>query len=131
MALETVSMIRGCCPSCGKTLRIKAALAGRRIRCPNVDCQELLTASVDGRITALELAKPNDSFSSDVIIPRTVGREPGESILLFLAGLGLIGLGALITYLSYQMASDGGQYVVTVGLFLAGGGMVLRSLFSK
>ena len=43
-------------------------------------------------------------------------------------GLIFIIIGALITAVTYSMAEDGGTYVVTVGLFICGGLLILKSL---
>lgn len=53
-------------------------------------------------------------------------RKSGMTSLMI--GVGLIVLGAVITGATYSAADPGGTFVVTIGLFLAGGIAVLRGL---
>ena len=47
----------------------------------------------------------------------------------FLKGIGFLALGALVTGITYSVASGGGTYVVTTGLFAAGGIYVIIGFF--
>ena len=47
----------------------------------------------------------------------------------FLKGIGFLALGALVTGVTYSMASGGGTYVVTTGLFAVGGIYVIIGFF--
>lgn len=49
---------------------------------------------------------------------------------LILAGAAMLAVGAVATYLSYSSASSGGSYMVTTGLFLAGGAAIIRGLLT-
>ena len=44
-------------------------------------------------------------------------------------GIFFLVLGAIITGVTYSAASSGGSYVVTTGLFLVGGWMILKGLW--
>lgn len=54
-------------------------------------------------------------------------RKSGKATLLI--GVGILGLGALITAGSYNMASGGGHYVITSGLFMVGAWFVIKGLW--
>ena len=60
-------------------------------------------------------------------IKKTEFRKSGKTTILI--GAGMLGLGALITAGSYNMASGGGHYVITSGLFLVGAWLVLKGLW--
>ena len=47
----------------------------------------------------------------------------------FLKGIGVLALGAVVTGITYSMASGGGTYVVTSGLFAVGGIYVIIGVF--
>ena len=47
----------------------------------------------------------------------------------FLKGIGFLALGAIVTGVTYSMASGGGTYVVTTGLFAVGGIYVIIGFF--
>lgn len=47
----------------------------------------------------------------------------------FLKGIGFLALGAVVTGVTYSMASGGGTYVVTTGLFVVGGLYVIIGFF--
>ena len=47
----------------------------------------------------------------------------------FLKGIGFLALGAVVTGITYSMASGGGTYVVTTGLFAVGGIYVIIGFF--
>ena len=47
----------------------------------------------------------------------------------FLKGVGFLALGAIVTGVTYSMASGGGTYVVTTGLFAVGGIYVIIGFF--
>jgi len=60
--------------------------------------------------------------------PQTTQREPGCLYIGF--GLILLAVGGVVTWLTYSAAKEqGGYYVITIGLFLAGGLSLLRGLW--
>lgn len=54
-------------------------------------------------------------------------RKGGKTTMLI--GTGMLGLGIVITSLSYNTASPGGHYVITSGLIMVGGWLILKGLW--
>ena len=44
-------------------------------------------------------------------------------------GIGFVLLGSVITGITYSAAKSGGSYVITTGLFLVGGWIVLKGIW--
>jgi hypothetical protein len=59
-----------------------------------------------------------------------MGDEGSGRKLIVIGGAMLAG-GAIMTWMSYNAASEGGSYVVTIGLFIAGAVMVFRGLMAN
>ena len=60
-------------------------------------------------------------------IKKSAHREVAGTYLL--KGSGFLALGAIITGITYSMASGGGHYVITTGLFAVGGIYIVYGLF--
>jgi hypothetical protein len=57
--------------------------------------------------------------------------DEGSGGKLILIGAAMLAGGAVMTWMSYNAASEGGSYVVTIGLFIAGAVMVFRGLMAN
>jgi hypothetical protein len=60
-------------------------------------------------------------------IKATEFRKSGKTTILI--GAGMLGVGTLITAGTYSVASGGGHYVITSGLFLVGAWLVIKGLW--
>lgn len=60
-------------------------------------------------------------------LKKSVFRKQGLKTICI--GAGLIALGAAITGATYSMASSGGYYIATTGLFLVGGFTIIKGLW--
>jgi hypothetical protein len=68
-----------------------------------------------------------EALLAEVLEPLRAGyRKAGRATVI--KGLGLLGLGALVTFGTMALALDGGTYLVTVGLFSVGGLYVVKGL---
>jgi hypothetical protein len=54
--MDDESRIRITCPDCGKSLKVKEDLRGKRIRCPNKDCAERILVPTEGTAEASQPA---------------------------------------------------------------------------
>ena len=76
-----------------------------------------------------ETLKQLFSLTIDLYVNQKKSKQEVISILQGIGkGLIFIIIGALITAVTYSMAEGGGTYVVTVGLFICGGLLILKSL---
>lgn len=64
--------------------------------------------------------RPEPASVRKTLSPRVLEAR-AEFITSLLYSLGLLALGGIITGITYSMASSGGTYMVTSGLFLIGG----------
>jgi hypothetical protein len=114
-----------------------------------IGIKELILALYEKTIKLIIEGK-NDSEILEELEKKGLTREIGEKIIdkakteinkvrnkahrevageYFLKGLGFLALGAVITGITYSIASGGGTYVVTTGLFVVGGLYVIIGFF--
>jgi hypothetical protein len=95
---------------------------------------------------ALAQGKKRDSVVQDLIMRVGLSPDQAEAVVteaqrlkkktfrqeglrLFLTGVACLIIGIVVTGITYSLASNGGTYFVTTGLFVSGGVNMLRGLY--
>ena len=63
------------------------------------------------------------------VILKEIKREKGRKQIS--SGLLLLAIGAVITFISYTMASAGGSYLVMTGALVWGGWTIIKGIFNS
>ena len=86
----------------------------------DVVIHELMQKGVPAHIAAQIVAQAKS-------VKKAAFRQAGFKV--FLAGIGMLVLGAIITSATFSMAKPGGTYVVTFGLFAVGAINAIKGLY--